>query len=74
MGETPRNPNRDRQDEAATKSSTGGASQKDRSSERDKGPTIRRDNPKVESAVGGDQAGVAGGAIDSKVSGRGGGA
>jgi hypothetical protein len=71
MAETPRNSDRDRQDDGATKSSTE-ASQKDRPA--DKGPAIRRDSPKVESNVGGDQAGVAGGAIDSKVSGRGGGA
>jgi hypothetical protein len=74
MAETPRNQDRDRENDETTTSSTGGASKSDRSSGEDKGPTIRRDIPKVESNVGGDQAGVAGGLIDSKVSGRGGGA
>jgi hypothetical protein len=74
MAKTPRKPDRDRENDGTTKSSTGGASQSDRASGPDKGRTIRPDTPKVESNVGGDQAGVAGGGIDSKVSGRGGGA
>jgi hypothetical protein len=73
MAETPRKQDRDLEKDSVT-SSTGGASQSDRLSGEKKGQSIRRDPPKVESTVGGDQAGVAGGSIDSKVSGRGGGA
>ncbi|HXG89211.1 MAG TPA: hypothetical protein VNJ02_12810 [Vicinamibacterales bacterium] len=70
--------NDEENDQSGEEQRSSGGQQNERSTGSDRGRSSgsgsSRGSNVVESSVGGDQAGVAGGAIDSKVTGRGGGA